>query len=215
MNDKQYVRAIVRRIRCGGKKKKEIRKQLLADIDLRVRQGESIETVISGMGSIAEVADSFNETILPKEQKQYSRNRRLKIIVPVVLILICLVSFIYWLFPKGRDIADSKIFDQAQVEEAMKHTIELLDARDYASLQKNAALQMQSVLNDETLSKARNNISDNWGERKQFGTAYIAELVQGNAHYAVGEITVSYENVSVTYRLTYNQNMQFAGIYIR
>ncbi len=215
MNDKQYVRAIVRRIRCGGRKKKEIQKQLLADIDLRVRQGESIETVISGMGSIAEVADSFNETILPKEQKQYSRNRRLKIIVPVVLVLICLIAFIYWLFPKGKDIADSKFFDQAQVEEAMKHTIELLDARDYASLQKNAILQMQSILNDETLSKARNNISDNWGERRQFGTAYISELVQGNAHYAVGEITVSYENVSVTYRLTYNQNMQFAGIYIR
>ena len=215
MNDKQYVNAIARKIKCSGTRKKEIKKQLLADIHMRTGQGETLESVISQMGSITEVADSFNETIPPSEQKQFSRNKLLKIIIPIVLVIICLLSIVYWLLPKGKDIADSKYFNHEQVEAAMKQTIELLDAKDYAALQKSAIPQMESILNEETIEDVKNGISENWGERKQFGTAYIAELIQGNTHFAVGEITVTYENVSVTYRLTYDQNMQFAGIYMR
>ena len=43
----------------------------------------------------------------------------------------------------------------------------------------------------------------------------MVELVQGNTHLAVGEITVTYENVSATYRLTYDKDMRLAGIYVR
>ena len=74
---------------------------------------------------------------------------------------------------------------------------------------------MKSVLNAETMGKAKGALSDDWGERKQFGTVYMAELVQGNRHFAVGEITVTYENVSATYRLTYDENMRLSGIYVR
>ena len=74
---------------------------------------------------------------------------------------------------------------------------------------------MKSVLNAETMGKAKGALSDEWGERKQFGTVYMAELVQGNRHFAVGEITVTYENVSATYRLTYDEDMRLSGIYVR
>ena len=43
MDAKKYVNAIVRKIKCNGKKKKEIRKQLLMDIDMRMKQGERLE----------------------------------------------------------------------------------------------------------------------------------------------------------------------------
>ena len=142
MDAKKYTNAIARKIRCDGKKKKEIKRQLLMDIDMRMKQGEQVET-------------------------------------------------------------------------AMKETIELLDAEDYAALQENAILQMKPVLNAETIDGIRGTLSDDWGERKQFGAVYMAELVQGNKHFAVGEITVTYENVSATYRLTYDEDMRFAGIYVR
>lgn len=61
----------------------------------------------------------------------------------------------------------------------------------------------------------RRTLSDDWGERKQFGAVYMVEVIQGNSHLAVGEMTVTYENVSVTYRLTYDEDMRFAGIYVR
>lgn len=215
MNEKRYVKAVARKIRCGGKRKKEIERQLLTDIQMREKQGERLEEIIARMGSAEEIADGFNENIPAQEQKRYGRNRVLKIAVPVVLTVLFLGLFVYWLFPKSVDIERSKYFDKDRVEAAMKETIELLDAEDYAALQENAIPQMQTLLNAETRADMRSTLSDDWGERKQFGAVYMAELIQGNRHLAVGEMTVTYENVSVTYRLTYDEDMRFAGIYVR
>lgn len=215
MDAQKYVKAIARKIKCSGKKKKEIKKQLMTDIQMRIKQGEQLEEIISQMGTVREIAEGFNENISEEEQKRFVRNRVLKIVVPVITVLILLVMLVYWMLPKSFDIAKSKYFNEEQVEAAMKETIELLDAGDYAALQERADSQMRSVLNDETMEQARGLLSDDWGERQQFGAAYMAELVQGNKHFAVGEITVTYENVSATYRLTYDEEMRLSGIYVR
>lgn len=215
MEAKKYVNAIARKIKCNGKKKKEIKKQLMMDIHMRMKQGERLEEIISQMGTVKEIADGFNENISLKEQRRYVRNKVLKIVVPIIAVLAFLILFVYWIFPKSIDIEQSKYFNKEQVEAAMKETIALLDTEDYIALQENAIPQMQSLLNTETRAEMRGTISDDWGERKQFGTVYMAELVQRNVHYAVGEVTVTYENVSVTYRLTYDKDMRLAGMYVR
>lgn len=215
MNEKQYVNAIAKKIKCTDKRKKEIKKQLLTDIEMRVRQGERPEEIISQMGTAEEIAAGFNEDISIEEQKRYGRNKVLKIVIPIAVVLILLGSFVYWIFPKTVDIERSEYFDRQQVEAAMKETVELLDAENYAALQENAVSRMQSLLNAETMGDVRRMLSDDWGERQQFGTVYLAELVQAGRHFAVGEMTVTYENVSVTYRLTYDEKMRFAGIYVR
>lgn len=215
MNEKQYVNAITRKIKCSGTRKKDIKRQLSADIALRTRQGESLPDIMAQMGSVAEVANSFNESIPAAEQKQYSRNKLLKILLPIVLCFVLLLTAAYWMLPKSGDIAKSSYFDQDQVEAAMKRTIELLDDKDYAALLETSVPQMQSLLNEEAMQTVRNSIAGDWGSRIQFGNVYMAEINQKNQHFAVGEITVTYENVSVTYRLTYDQDMKFAGIYIR
>lgn len=215
MDANKYVNAIARKIKCGGKKKKEIKKQLMTDIDMRMKQGEQLEEIILQMGTAKEIADGFNENISSKEQKRYARYKVLKIVLPIVAVLVFLVLYGYWMLPKSYDIGQSECFDQEQVEAAMKETIELLDAGDYAALQESAIPQMQSLLNAETMDKAKGALSDDWGERKQFGTVYMVEVVQGNMHFAVGEITVAYENVSATYRLTYDEKMRLSGIYVR
>ena len=215
MDAKKYVNAIVRKIKCSGKKKKEIKKQLLMDIDMRMKQGEPLEEIISQMGTAKEIADGFNENISPKEQKRYVRNKVVKIVISIIVVLVFLVSFVYWMFPKSFDIEQSKYFNKDQVETAMKETIELLDAGDYIALQEGVTPKMQTLLNAETIDDVKGALSDDWGERKMFGAAYMVELVQGNKHFAVGEITVTYENVSATYRLTYDEDMRLSGIYVR
>lgn len=215
MDAKQYVNAIVRKIKCNGKKKKEIEKQLLLDIQMRIKQGERLEEIISQMGTVKEIADSFNENISRKEQKQYVRNKVMKIVIPIILVLVFLILFVYWMFPKSFDMEQSKYFNKEQVETAMKETIELLDAGDYIALQDRSTSQMQTLLNAETMEDAKGLLSDDWGERKLFGAVYMVEMIQGNRHFAVGEITVTYENVSATYRLTYDEDMRLSGIYVR
>ena len=215
MDAKKYVNAIARKIKCNGKKKKEIKKQLLLDIDMRMKQGEQLEDIISQMGTVKEIADSFNENISLEEQKRYVRNKVMKIVIPIIVLLAFLMLFVYWIFPKSFDIEQSKYFTKEQVETAMKETIELLDAGDYIALREKAVPQMQTLLNAETMDDVKGMLSDDWGERKLFGTVYMVELVQGNRHFAIGEITVTYENVSATYRLTYDEDMRLSGIYVR
>ncbi len=215
MDEKRYVNAVARKLKCGEKRKREIKRQLLADMQARENQGERLEDIISRMGKAEEIADGFNENISVEEQKRYAGNRVLKIVISIVLILFFLGMAVYWMFPKTVDIEKSRFFDKEEVEAAMKETVELLDAEEYAALQENAIPQMQSFLNAETRESMRKTLSDDWGERKQFGAVYIAEVIQGNKHLAVGEMTVAYENVSVTYRLSYDEDMRLAGIYVR
>ncbi|MDE5597620.1 MAG: hypothetical protein K2J04_07295, partial [Lachnospiraceae bacterium] len=124
MDAKKYVNAIVRKIKCNGKKKKEIKKQLLMDIDMRMKQGERLEEIISQMGTVKEIADGFNENISLKEQKQYTRNKVLKIVIPIITVFVLLILFVYWILPKSFDIEQSRYFNREQVEAAMKETIE-------------------------------------------------------------------------------------------
>ena len=189
MNANQYVNAVIKKIKCNGKKKEEIKRQLLTDIDMRMRQGERLEEIISGMGSVQEIADGFNESISPTEQKKYRRNMALKIVIPIAVVLVLLSILIYWMFPKGRDIEQSKYFDKAQVEAAMKETVTLLDEGASDDLQENAIPQMQKFLDKAGIQKIKATMSDDWGQRQQFGAVYMTELVQGNQHLAIGEIT--------------------------
>lgn len=215
MDEKRYVKAIARKIKCGGKRKREITKQLLMDMQMREKQGERLEEIIARMGTVEEIADGFNENISAQEQKRYARNRVLKIAAPIVLTLVFLGALVYWLFPKTADIGQSKYFEKEHVETVMKETVELLDAEDYPALQENATPQMQSLLNDEMRKNIQSALPGDWGGRKQFGAVYMVELIQGNKHFAVGEMTVTYENMSVTYHLTYDEGMRLAGLYVR
>lgn len=215
MNGEQYVNAVVKKVKCGGSRKKEIKKQLSADIEMRISQGEKLEEVISELGTIGEMAEGFNETIPEKERKQYARNKVLKIVFSVVALLILLAAAAYWLLPKSAEIENSDYFDKDQVETAMKETVELFDTGDSASLLENAILEMEPYLTPEAIAEIKKQISEDWGERQQFGTVYMSEVEQKNTHFAVGEIMVTYENVSVVYRLTYDEEMRLAGLYIR
>ncbi len=209
------MNAVARKLKCGGKRKREIKRQLLADIQSRETQGERLEDIISRMGKAEEIADGFNENISRDEQRRYAGNRVLKIVIPIVLVLLFLAMAVYWMFPKTADIEKSRYFDKEEVEATMKETVGLLDAEAYDALQQNAIPQMQSLLNAETRESMRKTLSDDWGERKQFGAVYMVEVIQANKHLAVGEMTVTYENVSVTYRLSYDEDMRLAGIYVR
>lgn len=215
MNADQYVNAVARKIRCDGKRKKEIKRQLLTDLHMRLEQGEKLEEIISQMGTVQEMADGFNESISQNEQKKYRRNKVLKIVIPIVAVLLLLAAFACWLLPRGYAIEQSEYFDEIQVETAMKETVELLDAESYGALQENAISQMKSYLNKQEMDKVKGQLSGDWGERQQFGTVYMTEIVQGNTHLAVGEITVVYENITVTYRLSYDEEMRLAGLYVR
>lgn len=215
MTAERYVNSIVRKIRCGGKRKREIRKQLLADIHMQIEQGDLLEEVIRQMGPVKEIAESFNENMSKAENRRYLAGKCIKFLLPIVLVLCALIGGGYWLIPRAADIGQSNCFEQEAVERKMQETITLFNAGDYEALRTEAIPQMQLHLNEEEMGKAKEQTAADWGEFQRFGTVYMQEVIQGNNHYVVGEITATYENVSVIFRLMYDENMKLAGLYMR
>lgn len=215
MTAEKYVKKILKNVHCSSAKKKDIQKQLLADMEERTSQGEALENVISQMGTVKEVADGFNENISPEEQKSYRRNRGLKIMALVVISIGVLAALVYWMLPKARSIEASSIFSKSQVESAVTETIAMLDDGDYEALQKKATSQMAEVLNADTMEAAKLQVGADWGEQTAAGTIYMQEIVQMNVHYAICQVNVAYENRSVTYTITFDKKMKLAGIYMK
>lgn len=215
MTAKKYVNAIVGKIQCGADKKQEIRKQLTAEVNAGLRKGESMDEIVRRMGPAKEIAAGYNENMDEQEKKRYRRHRIFAVIIPTVIIVASMAYYMIFQVPRRGDIENSKYFDKAEVENAVMEVVELLDAEDYEGLKAISVDEMGEVLNAETMDDAKEGISKDWGKRKQFGKVYTGELVKGGSHYAVGEMAVTYENISVTYTFSYNQDMELAGLYMK
>ena len=219
MKTETYVDKIVKQMQCSKSKKEEIRKQLLGDIRERVAAGESEEAVIAQMGTVEELAQEFNESFSTKERKRSRKSRSTKMIIITILVIIGLfaiaTALLYWMLPKGTDISESSTFVKEQVEARVEEVINLLDDGAYDTLAENATEQMAGVLNDEDMDAAKQLVGDDWGARVELGTIYMQEVEQQGVHYVITQVAASYENVTVTYTITFDENMKLAGIYMK
>lgn len=219
MKTETYVDKIVKQMQCSKSKKEEIRKQLLGDIRERVAAGESEEAVIAQMGTVEELAQEFNESFSAKERKRSRKSRSTKMIIITILVIIGLfaiaTALLYWMLPKGTDISESSTFVKEQVEARVEEVINLLDDGAYDTLAENATEQMAGVLNDEDMDAAKQLVGDDWGARVELGMIYMQEVEQQGVHYVITQVAASYENVTVTYTITFDENMKLAGIYMK
>ena len=219
MKAETYVDKIVKQIQCSKSKKEETQKQLLGDIRERVAAGESEEAVIAQMGTVEELAQEFNESFSAKERKRSRKSRSTKMIIITILVIIGLfaiaTALLYWMLPKGTDISESSTFVKEQVEARVEEVINLLDDGAYDTLAENATEQMAGVLNDEDMDAAKQLVGDDWGARVELGTIYMQEVEQQGVHYVITQVAASYENVTVTYTITFDENMKLAGIYMK
>lgn len=215
MNAEKYVDSVVRKVRCGREKRKEIRQQLLSDISAELEEGETLEHVIGRMGSAAEAAEEFNQNLPEAELKRYRRGKRWKISGCIAVALVLIACGIYWFLPKTYELSKGEYFDAKTVEAGMQEVIAELDRGDYEAMQANATEEMQPVLTAEYMESAKATVSDDWGAFQAYGTAYMMQIKQQGKRFAVGQMTVSYENASVTYTLTFDEDMKLAGLFIK
>lgn len=215
MTVEKYVRTIVKKVKCSGKKRKEIKQQLLSDISMAQENGESLSLIMERMGTTAAVAAEFNENMPYSEVKRYKHSKGLKLGGLILAILIFLCLGIYWLLPKTYEIGAEGIFKESLVKAQMQNIIEWVDDEDYSQLKEHSIPLLQSTFEGNTFSQAKATISENWGDFKSYGHFYLSQIKQQGKNYAVGQVTVTYENVSVTYTLTFDEDLNLAGIYIK
>ena len=215
MTAQMYVNQIVKKVKCSRKKREEIRRQLLADINLEVEQGEALDKVILRMGEPISIADEFNQNMSPKDRKIYKRNTALKIAGVTILIIAVLVMAVLWFLPVGREMGSSGVFDSSVVEARSKEVIRLLDADDYETLKKSSSEAMQKALTKEQIDEARRMTGKEWGRFQEFGNCYMGEQKVRGKVWAVVQINAAYEKIGVTYTLLFDEDMQLAGLYMK
>lgn len=215
MDAYKYVKRILSKVHCGKARKRDIKMQLLAEIDERVSEGENLSDVISQMGSVSEVADSFNENISASEKRKYRVEKVIRRMLSAVLIIVIISAFAAWLIPKGNSIESSTVFTKDEVEKSLIEVIKLLDEENYSELKERATSQMTAFLDANSMKDIKAKICADFGNRVLIGTIYDQEIVQYGRHFAVCQVNVSYENVNIIYTITFDKNMKLAGLYMK
>ena len=100
-------------------------------------------------------------------------------------------------------------------ETEAEEIVELLNEKDYETLQEKSTDQMKTVMNEEYMEGAKAQVGGDWGEFQRFTSSISVEAVQQGKHFAITELTALYENRSVTYQISFDENMELAGIYMR
>ena len=215
MNQKKYVNTIIRKLQCSGNRKKEIRRELESNINSALEQGESWEQIEKRMGSPALAAREFNANFSDKERKTAKRNRGMRIFGIIAAVLILAVALVWWMLPKSNELKNSKKFDEDTVIAQAEKVVELLDSNDFETLKSISTEGVGSVLEQKKMEDVRQQIGSDWGELQSFGSVYTAEAKQMGSTYAVVQMVAVYENLSVTYTISFNESMELSGLYMK
>lgn len=219
MTAEKYVQLVGKKLKCSGAKRREIRRQLLDDISAEQAGGVQIEQIIGRMGTPAEVAKEFNENMSDEELKKFSRTKTFKIagIIAGVIAVVAVLLFVavFWLLPTSYEFGSSGLFEEDAVKAQLQVVVEKVGEGDYEYLKNISSERMKKGISDDVINKVKNQISDDWGNFNKYGNIYLFEMKQQGSNYVVGQVNVTYENVVVTYTITFNKDMKLDGIYLK
>lgn len=213
MDAEKYVKKIVRNLKCTGAKKKEIGDSLLSDIAARREQGEAMEQIMESMGSPEEIAEAFSQNLSDADRKAYKRRRIGMTIGQIVAALVFLSVLAWWMIPKPAALGDD--LSQEAVTASVENVIVMLNQNDFDGLQELAVDELKSKLTQETMDEVRKGISEDWGEMQSIGKVYMQGLKQKGKVMVVTQVDAVYENVSVVYTISFDEDLRLGGLYMR
>lgn len=215
MKQKQYIKSVVRRLKCSGAKRSDIRRELESDIRSALGQGESWEQIEQRMGTPAAAAAEFNESFSAEEQRAAKRGRVIKSLACAAAVLAAAALLISWLLPRSYPLGTHTNFLEQAVIAQTEQVITLLNEDDYAALQDMSIDKLDGILTQDAMSEIRSQLGKNWGEMKSFGNYYTAEIKQRGSWFAAVQIVTVYQNRTVTYTLSFDEDMQLAGLFMK
>lgn len=219
MTKEKYVKEVVKKLKCSKEKKKEIAKQLESDMQIAMENCEPIESIIETMGAPESIAEEFNANLTETEVaavKKAKKRKRIITVAVVIAALAVIIGIVYWWLPKGKMVEESETFNIEEVEKRAELLISLFDAGDYEEMINLSIEEAKTGGFKEALEGAKEQInSDEWGAFQSFGTSYTAEVEQMGKKYVVVQMNAVYENTSVTYTITLDEELMLAGFYVK
>ncbi len=216
MNQEKYVIAVLKKLKCSGSKKKEIRKELESDIAAALENGESLEEIMARMGSPASLAREFNDNFSKEEITAFKRRKGLGIAGVIIGILVVLLLLGFYMIPKNYPMGKSGLYTEEEVTERTKTVISYFDEGDYEAIQEMCfSKSMEQAMTEEKLEEVKKLFGEDWGEFVTFGNIYLGEVVQMGKSYAVVQINATYENTGITYTLMFDKEMKLCAFYVK
>lgn len=213
MNKKQYIKKVIRLLGCSRQQKRKIQLDLENDIEMALKQRESLEDIIQRMGAPEEVAREFNENMGVQPPRSH---KKMIIIIIGILVGVGLAVFLFIrsMIPEYTDLQDSSYFQQEQVAQIMAEVILDVSPLDEQSLIERCDETMAQTLTEHSLSEALESLGE-LGNFQRITSERYVEVNQNGYICVVGEIVALYQKRSVTYTITLDQNYQLAGLYMK
>lgn len=213
--NKAYVNSIIKKLQCSQSKKMEIKRQITADIQSEIKDGAVWEDIVKRMGTPQEIAQEFNQSFSQQEYKKYKKEKRLKIIGIILVCAVFVLAAIYWIIPKQIWLKDSKLFDEEEVIQQAQYVVELFDSGKYEELQQISDEILIEYLNREEFEKNKALIAEDWGKQVSVGQTFAVEVTQMGRKSALVQMYVNYENINILYTVSFNEDMQLQGFFMK
>lgn len=207
--NKKYINQIIRKLKCSKKRREEIKRQLISEMD------EGLKDSVQSPGNPAEIVEEFNNSFSEEEKKAYKKEKWMKIVGLVLVLFIVLAGIIWWIIPKQIWLEDSKVFDVNAVEAQAEAVVDYFGKDDYESLKEISDDKMREFLNTHDLESDKVLIGEDWGEQESVGKVYMVELTQRGRKSAVVQMHVQYENANVLYTISFNRDMELQGFWMQ
>lgn len=208
MNEKEYVKKVLKRIPLQKNDKTRLEEDLLQDILSAMEDGESWENIQKRMGTPEQVAQEYCMQI------GCSMKKRRK--WPWILLGIIIVAAvgIWVLIPKNYPLQSSKYFDEKEVETWNKAVVENISNKNIDKILSNSSEAFRNeVSEDELLTYFEDMNTGKFVRISQIESVENRSLLQGT--FAVSEVTAQYDNRSVIYLISFDTDGKLAGLYMR
>lgn len=211
MNQRSYVKAVSKRLACSKARQVEFVGDLESDIAAALDAGESWEQIERRMGDPRQVASEFNEDLPESELVAGKKRKRTKIIVIVaaslVAVAVVIAAAVWWVTPHQGPVTQVTDAESVPVVVQAQTIVEMFDDRDYDGMRAIAGEEGAATLTDQLLDNAHKTIADgDWGAFESYGNIYTAEATQMGMSFQSVSMVAVYENVVITYTITFNSN---------
>ncbi|MCR4642677.1 MAG: DUF3887 domain-containing protein [Lachnospiraceae bacterium] len=215
MNAKRYVRYIVKELKCSSRRRREVRKELLAKVTSQSGETLSYDELRKEIGEIYDVINEYNDGMSAGEKKKYKTEHTIRVLIPVLLFISILIGGIIFILPHKSDISSGRYFTESALTERLQKDITLLNKEDYEALRAGSTEAMKAILVDGLMASIRQKTGSDWGAFVSTGEPQCSDVLQYGKHLAECEVTVTYENRDVLFRITYDSEMKLTALYVR
>lgn len=216
MTVEKYVKAVYRHLKCSSGHKKEIVKELSSEIHSSLESGETWDSIQERMGTSTELSKEYNDNMPKKELKKAKRIKIISILIIIVAFVIISASLIYLALPRAFDLKKDKSFDEQKAISKSEEVIKLINDNKYEEIfDKCSAKDFKSQIKQSDIENAKKSVKADWGKFNSFSNTYVGGMKQMFKKYVVTQVVAEYENVNVTFTISFNDEYKLEGLYMK